>query len=255
MNDIINNSHPILLNGEIIEYSLVNKVKKCVLKEVYKNGINTSTLIYNNLIKQPFPSIDIYYYDSLFQNIPHSLLYYQQDNNIVLYKQYLNGIKPHQLSDKIFFVKHKDFKSKNRIILGGTFSFGESKDKSLKTKNFFSLGYSKKFLKGTYTDTTGKNYYDNRGNFSSINFTLLGSNTNKTNCLAQKITYSYTLLFIQGEIGIINYTDFKKIDPRLTFGLGLSILGNFNNIFYLSIPLKKQQFADVPNFSVSLTLN
>lgn len=247
--------NPVLLNGEIFHYSLYDSIKKCDIYDAYKNGRQTTGIQYFNMRGESFPEVDTYYFDSLCQNNSNSILFYKKDKDILIYKQYLNYGKSQNSTERIYFVKHKEFKSINKIIIGGCFSAEQSTDKPLKTKIFAEIGIAKKFISGTHIDTTAKTYKDNPAAFQSLNFSLQGSLTNKQNCLAQKITYSYTLLFIRGEVGLINYTDFKRIDPRLTFGAGITVFGYFNEMLHFSIPLTKNKFADVPQLSFSIIFN
>lgn len=246
---------PVLLNGEICYSYLNDSTQQCDLNDVYINGNHTIAVQNFNRKNELFPESDIFYFDSLYNNNATSFLFHKKDKNLILYKQYLNWTKSGNSSDRIYFVKHKDFKSINRPKIGGYFSPIQSVDKFLKTKFFLELGFSKNFISGTIIDTTGRTYYDNLAAFQSLNFSLQGSLANKTKCLAQKITYSYTFLMIRGEAGIINYTDFKKNDPRLTFGIGLTIVGYFNIMAQFLVPLTKNQFEDIPYLYYSGTIN
>ena len=254
-NDTINRKTLVVLNGELFQYALYDTIKKCEFYEAFKNGVTTTAIQYMNWRIKLLPEVFIHHFDSLYQKNTNSFLFYKKDDGIVLYKQYQSCSKPRNLTERIYFVKHRDFKSINRLIIGGSMTFGQTPDKLHKPKSFAEIGFSKKFISGTYIDTTGRTYRDNGLVFHALNFSLLGSFTNKQACFGQKITYSYNLLFLRGEAGLINYTDGKNIDPRLTFGFGLTVFGFFNEMVNFSIPLTRNKIDDVPQFLFSLQFN
>ncbi len=254
-NDSNQQNGPILLNGEIFHFTLQDTLKKCNLYYAFKYGRETAHIQYFNSRNEKLPEADIYYLDSLFENKFNSYLYYKKDKNLPIYKQYEDYDHAKALSERTYFVNHKDFKYLMRFKIGGTFSTAQPTDKSLKIKNFAEIGLAQKFISGTHIDTTNRTYQKNLAVFHSLNYALLGSYTNKQFCLAPKVTYAYTLIFGRAEAGLINYTDFVKNDPRIMLGIGLSIFGYFNEMLYFTIPLTNNQIVNVPRFSFCLTFN
>jgi hypothetical protein len=247
------NSKPILLNGDIFHYFIEGGAKKIYIQDTYKNGIQTMGMqnFFSSRSQGTEPEADIYYLDSLYNNDKLSFLYYKKDKGMLIYKKYVGTRKK---VERTFFVEHEDFKSVDGVILGGYLS-GELKDTLLRPRNFVEFGYSKKFRSGTTIKLTDRTYHDNLANFSFFKVSAMASNSNGKWRYAQKMTYGYTLVILQGEIGLINYTDFVHHDPRLILGLGFTLFGNGGAIFYFSIPFIRNTFDDVPKFTMSVGLH
>lgn len=249
--DSLNNEQPTLLNGEVFHYN-VWETSRPHIYEVYRNG-RQSELIEYSARDQPVPDSESYYFDSLYNNNPATCLYYFKINGLSLYKQYIGkGLK----TERIYFIEHKEFKSRNKLKLGYNWTIGNNKPENVKRfREFAEIGYSKNFVKGFRHEETGERYTDNLGNFHAISISLLGSTDRRDFRFGQKITWSRVLFLVKVEAGIVNYTDFKKHDPGIIFGAGLTAFGLINDMIYFTVPLTKTPFTDIGRFTWSITLN
>ena len=246
---------PVLLNGELFNYSLRDTMARLDVCVTYKNGRIAQIREYYDHSGINGPECATLYYDSLYNSVPNSFLYLYTDNNILLYKQYRGYLKPHEYTKRNYLVPHKEFKSLYSIILGGQGSVGKTPGRTEKVKNFAEIGFSKRFISGFFTDVTGRRYKDNELVYHALNFST-GVNLNKGKvCLAPKITYSFLLLFLRAEAGLVNYTDFSKNDLRATFGVGISVFGHLNEMIQFSVPLTQNRFTEISRLTVSMFIN
>ncbi len=243
---------PILLNGEIIHYELQDTIKKPRIYDAFINGKLYKSIEYINWKREIYPELETFYYDSLYNNNPSTFLLYKKERNVTVYKQYFSFNKPILQSERTYLVKHKDFKNIYRPIIG-LHTFRDTSDS--KSRNFIELGFSKKYTSGTYVDTIDMTYKKHRYSFHSLNFSLMASNTYKQFCLGQKITYSYNLVLIRAEAGIVNYTDFKSTDFGFIFGVGFTVFGYLNEMIYVSIPIISNKRQEYPRISASIYIN
>lgn len=235
-----NMNYPILLNGEVFYYDELDSLYEY---ESYKNGMPSvfKEILYNT--KSPGKNIlEIYYFDSLYNNNPNTLLFYKIDYGMPIYKQYQSRFKKIE-SDKMFFVKHREFKSINKLRLGYTYQ----------NKSFLEVGFSKKYNKGYYIDTTQSSHFDEIG-FHGFSISLLGSADKHNFYFGQKIIYSYTLALLNSEIGFVNYSNFKNNDYRVTIGAGITAYGRVSIMYHYTIPLSNMPFENISKNSISLTL-
>ena len=217
---------PSVLNGELFTFFMAGGKEKLRFYEQYQNGRLTVAKEFFYQESDTTGEVNVFYYDSLFNNIPTSYLFYKEDKRIPLYTQYVGRKKT--LSNVKYLVKHNDFKFKYRPILGYSAGLDKSKDKNLRTKDFLELGITRRYLKGVYIDTTKKTYHDKFGTWHAFNFSFLGNISKGQFLFGQKLTYSYSFSLLRVEAGLINYTNFTKNDLRLMVGLGLSAIGYFN---------------------------
>ncbi|MCC6371456.1 MAG: hypothetical protein IT236_10670, partial [Bacteroidia bacterium] len=194
-------AQPQILNGELFTFYMSGGKEKLRFCEVFRNGKLSETREYFFQDSDTTAEVNICYYDSLFNNIPTSYLFYKFDRNIPLYRQYVGRKKT--LTGIEFLVKHHDSKFKYRPIIGIAANLDKPSDKTIKTKNFLELGVTRRYYKSVYIDTTKKTYHDKFGIWHAFNFSLLGSNTGGKFCLGQKLTYSYTFAVLRAEAGII----------------------------------------------------
>jgi hypothetical protein len=199
--------------------------------------------------------LEVSYLDSLKNNDPSTFARYVSENNILVYKQYLNknGNKSH--SEKIFVIEHKTFTSKLKPVFGLYWNLGPDEEMKHNSHTFLELGICKQFLRGTSVNAVGKTYYDNLFAFHSGNLSLLGTSRNGITYLGQKLTYSYTYMFFKGEAGILNYTDLNKDDVRCVAGLGFSFLARLSGMCYYSLSLTKNEFKDLGRISIGLVFH
>lgn len=73
--------------------------------------------------------------------------------------------------------------------------------------------------------------------------------------IGPKIGFEMNFAVISTKLNIINYTDFKKYDPRITPEIGLSIWGYVNLTYGYNIKLLKNNIDNVPTNRLSLSFN
>ncbi|MBL7892809.1 MAG: hypothetical protein JNL63_09265 [Bacteroidia bacterium] len=235
------NEYPILLNGDVFYY---DKQDTLVGYESYKNGrpsVFKDIYCFPNHNPLKKSSLDVFYFDSACGNNLRAVLYYQIHNGIPLYKEcYEAELK---YFNRVYFVKHKEFKSINGVRLGYAYQ----------SRNFFEIGYSEKYNKGVYIDSIHNKLYDN---FSFPGFTVsfLASWIKNKTYFGQKFVYSYTFYLINSEVGLVNYTNLKRYDYRVILGMGPSLFGRFSFMYHYSIPLVSDPFADISKHSFSVVL-
>lgn len=71
--------------------------------------------------------------------------------------------------------------------------------------------------------------------------------------IAPKIGIELNLLFVSAKASLINYTDFKHYEPKLTPEIGLSILGYLNLTYGYNISLTSKHIANVPTHRITLS--
>ena len=241
---------PTLLNGEITVY--YDKTKKEWNQEIFRNGVLKEVKEYLKWNDKSISDRYSIYADSLYHQDPNTYLCYKQVKNVTLYKQYLSYKAGKPVSEKLYFVDHRDFKKIDRPLMG-YHVFWDDTD-SL-TRHFAELGFSRKYISGTRMDTVGLTENEHGLRYHSLNFSLMASNSNKQFYLGQKLTWSYTLLLLRAEAGFVNYTNFRTTDLAAVFGIGFTVFGYFHEMFYFSIPIASQKRSDYPRVSASIVFN
>ncbi len=237
------NDSPLLLNGEVFYY---DKYDSLEVYEKYTNGhpVVIEEYAYTE-INKTFQRIKwtSEYYDSLYNNIPHTFLHYEYDsrNGLPEYKQYYKNRKT--ISETYILYKHKVVKSINKPRIGYIFQ----------NKSFLEIGYSKKYTKQTI-DTAGVTRFPTE-QFPGFTLSLL-CNWNKAYlCIGQKAVFTYFYKFINSEIGVVNYTKSKTSDFRITLSSGVSVLGRLSLMYSYSIPLTNNIFNEISRNSFSIIIH
>ncbi len=185
---------------------------------------------------------EIVYLDSTYKKFPFSGLVYEYEAGIPIYKQYFGK---YVNQDRVYLLPHESKNSLNKPRLGYTYQ----------QRSFIELGYSKRYAKTTKVhmgDTTSL-YFDNLW-FPGYTLSMLGSWSEKRgNYFGQKALFTYTYIFLNGEAGFVNYTNFHEHDLRFVIGAGLSIGGRFSIMYHYSQPLTSNQFTDISRHSISFT--
>lgn len=244
--------YPIRLNGDLFHYQSFDRTKKIRLHEVYRNGRLTTVTENINWKSMIYPDSYFIYFDSLYERNPGTYLFYAKEKNVMVYKQYRSFLKNKPITEKIYLVKHRDFRKIDRPIIGwhGFFDYSDST-----RRNFVELGFSRKYITGSRLDTINVTYKNHRFSYQSLNFSLMASNTNNHFSLGQKFVYAYNLVLLRTEVGLVNYTDFKTTDLAAVFGIGFTVLGYFNEVVYFSIPISTQTSNSYPKISFSIVFN
>ena len=246
-------SAPIPLNGELMHYTTNDFYREYDTYDLFKNGHQTirKERVKNNFNKE----IHIIYYDSLYKNMPATYLMHKKEKDTTIYKQYLYSFNAKPASEKIYLLSNKKYTSLNRPILGLYWNIGPEELMKNNSRAFIELGYSKKFVHGTYLYATKKRYADNATMYQAINVSLLGTARKDDVFLGQKITYSYTYHLLRAEGGLLNYTNLKNTDLRIVGGLGASVFGNFSIMGYYSLTVVGNEFTDLGRISFGVSFH
>jgi hypothetical protein len=73
--------------------------------------------------------------------------------------------------------------------------------------------------------------------------------------IAPKVGAEFNFFFISAKMSLINYTDFKHYEPKITPEIGLSIVGFLNFTYGYNIPLSQRRMENVPTYRFSVILN
>ncbi len=240
-----------LLDGTV-KYTWTRDTNMYFYREVYNKGYMKEFEDVTQSSNESKRNVLKIYFDSLYQSQPLSYLAYTMRQNIMLYKEY-GGTE--EEVPRVYFVSHREFRYLNRLCIGYYGTAGNGLKEGESPREFGELGYSRKFIHGWYCDSTKRNYDRNLLLYKAINASFLVSPGKKGLLTGQRATLSYVGFIYRVEAGLVNYTDFKKWDPRFTFGGGMSILHWVNIQFNWSVPLTNHTFDDVGKISLGIFIN
>jgi hypothetical protein len=249
--DTIFETSPKPLNGELRVYSNGGRGEKFDHFYIFTFGVLTQ-------IKEPSRKgshLEISYLDSLKNGDQNTFTRYTSENNIPVFKEYLNTNGNKSFSEKIYLGEHKNFTSEYKPVFGLYWNLGPDQEMKHNSRTFLELGISRQFLKGTYVKAVKKTYYDNLRSFHSVNVSFLGTSRGDLVYFGQKVTYAYTYMYFKAEAGVLNYTDFKNDDLRFIGGLGFSAMGKLSAMFYYSLPFTKNEFKDIGRVAIGFTFH
>ncbi len=244
---------PTLLDGEIKHYTSNEFYRRPDIHDIFHNGIQTIRI--ENLKNNSSKEITINYYDSLYKNTTSTYLQYKKEKDTTIYKQYMYSFNGKGAAEKMYLLEGKPYKTLNRVIYGLYWNIGPEEIMKSNSRTFIELGYSKKFIHGTYLYATKKRYDANPHMYHALNASLMGTSRRDDIYLGQKITYSYTYRFLRAEGGLLNYTDLKNTDLRLVGGIGASVFGNFSIMGYFSLPVVGNEFTHLGRISFGVAFH
>lgn len=74
-------------------------------------------------------------------------------------------------------------------------------------------------------------------------------------CMGPKIGAEIDIALLSTRLSLINYTNFKAYEPKITPEIGFSILGYVNITYGYNIPLTPKRIKHIPTHRLSITVN